>query len=61
MNADALRSALLDYQLHAHRLERSLGRGGAPVDLDVARGELPHAAAALQRIGDLLNEPGDAR
>ena len=43
----ALDNARLDFEDHASQLQRALGRGGAPVDLDVAKAELRAAQAAL--------------
>lgn len=55
----ALHDALLDFELPADILERALGRGGAPVDLNRARAAIPEAQAALRRIAELLAS-GDA-
>jgi hypothetical protein len=51
-----LHNRLLDFQGHRDELERSLGRGGAPVNLDRARAVLPETEAALRKIADLLSD-----
>ncbi len=56
MTEPLLNDARLEYELHSNRLQRALGRGGAPVDLELARTEIAEAAAALQRIGQMLGE-----
>ena len=49
-----LRDALLDLELHGNRLERALGRGGAPFNLDQAREAVPEVERAVQQIAKLL-------
>ena len=51
-----LDNARLDFEDHANQLQRALGRGGAPVDLDIARAELIAAEAALQALDVLLRK-----
>jgi hypothetical protein len=55
----ALDSARLDFEMSANILERALGRGGAPIDLDVARKEVAAVADAAQRLASLLERGGD--
>ena len=50
--------ARLDFELHANALERALGRGGAPVDLDRARAELDGVATALGVLRSALATHG---
>jgi hypothetical protein len=47
------------FEFHANVLARSLGRNRAPIDLNVARDELPTAQAALQCLAELLNVRSD--
>jgi hypothetical protein len=49
----------LEYELHTDILQRSLGRGGAPVNLSRAREELPLARGALDRISEALARDED--
>jgi len=51
-----LDNARLDFELPAGQLCRALGRGGAPVDLAIARAELIAAAAALRALDVLLRK-----
>jgi hypothetical protein len=46
----ALHELQLDFELHADILQRALGRGGAPVDVQVARRAIPFLQAALFKL-----------
>jgi hypothetical protein len=54
MTTPALVAALADFMRARNRVERSLGRGGAPINLQRARDALPDAELALRRIAALL-------
>jgi hypothetical protein len=55
MNTPALNHALNDFMRARSRVERSLGRGGATVSLQLARDALPDVEYALARLAMLLN------
>ena len=57
MMNDLLHSARLDLELHGNILERALGRGGAPIDLNQARETIPLVAEALTKLGAILGRP----
>src|SRR5690242_15342039 len=54
MTAPKIHDALLEFELVRNQLERALGRGGAPIDLDLARSLLPDVRVALQRLAEVL-------
>jgi hypothetical protein len=54
MNGVDLHDLRLDVETHADALERALGRGGAPVDVQVARRAIPFLQATLYRLLERL-------
>lgn len=54
-----LDEARLTFELHSNALERALGRGGAPVDLPLARIQVAAVMAALLALSsELAKEAG---
>ena len=54
MNHAELHELQLDLEGHADVLQRALGRGGAPVDLDLARRTIPFVQGILFRLLERL-------
>jgi hypothetical protein len=50
-----LHNARLEFEGPANILQRALGRGGAPVDLEAARAALPAVLTSLQNNNKLLD------
>jgi hypothetical protein len=54
MTAGDLHDIQLDFALHADVLQRALGHGGAPMDLQRARRTIPYVQAVLYRLLEQL-------
>ena len=54
MTEAELHDLRLDVELHADAIQRALGRGGAPLDPDVARRAIPFLQAALYALLERL-------